>query len=553
MNLRQTIYFSVSHLFMLLMTMSSLAQDAGQFRYIEIKVLDEQRKPLADAQIDVTMSGTEFPLTVDEKGIATLNLPRDTSFLLLKASVPGHIPLEVRWHQEQLPVDFTFTMSKGQPIGGIIQDERGKPIADVAVEGLLVSSRVAADGDVHPVIGGELGKTDRQGQWKANMATQEPLEMRLKLTHEKYFSDVGFGKRRLVDNQLRSLKHVEVMEDRLPPQGTINTAAGKPAADVAMSVIKPEDKLTLENGKMSDDSPVANAVSDENGKYHFALQEDEFRLLCVAAEGWALVPSKRYAKNLPVDIKLTPWARLAGVLTEGEKPVGEEKLRLQVVDHELTSGTEQITWNSITWNNSATTNEKGEFVFERLRNGYAILGGSVEYCDESDHRRQDFSNEAHVTLQPGSTASVEFKREGVTVTGTLVPLRYDGSEATIACGQVVLEKEDESSDMAKNFFFEWGRAATVGLEFDPVENSAWLGSLPKPAYMAKVNDDGSFSVKHVPAGKYRVKVKLWGEATDEIAAGWLEGNIWEAFTVAAEAKEKKIDLGLLEIEVYETE
>ncbi|MDZ4656163.1 MAG: carboxypeptidase-like regulatory domain-containing protein [Bythopirellula sp.] len=457
--------------------MSSSAQEAAQFRYIEIKVLDEQAKPLVDAQIDVTMSGTEFPLTVDKEGIATLNLPGDAEFLLLKASVPGHIPLEVRWHQQQLPKDFTFTMSKGQPIGGFVHDERGKPIADVKVEGLLVSSHVGTDGEVYPVIGGELAKTDTQGQWQANMATSEPLEMRLKLTHKKYFSDVGFGKRRLADEELRSLKHVEVLEDRLPPQGTITTAAGKPAAEVAVYVAKSDEKLTLENGKMNGNSPGAYTVSDENGKYQIALQEGEFRVLCVAAEGWALVPGKRYAKNLPVDIKLTPWARLEGVLTKDEKPIPDEKLQLLVVDPKPPSGIKPITWN-----NTAITNEKGEFAFERLRNGYAILGGSVTYCDESDHRRQEFSNEAHVTLQPGSTAKLEFKRDGVTVSGTLVPLRYDGSEALMACGHVVLEREDEAGDIARNLFFEWGRAATVGINFDPVENAASLASLPKPSY-----------------------------------------------------------------------
>ena len=548
MKLCQTLLFGTALLFVLLTTVITFAQEAGGFRYIEVKVLDEQGKPLADANLDVTMAEMEIPLTVDQEGIATLNLPRDAAFLLLKASAPGHVPLEVRWRQERVPESFTFTMSPGQPIGGIVQDERGKPVADVTVEGLLVSARVAADGDVRPVIGGELGKTDARGQWRAAIAPQEPLEMRLKLTHEKYFSDPGFGKRRLTDDQLRSLLHVEVLEDRLPPQGTISTAEGKPAVQAAVHVIKPEEKLTLENGAMSGNSPAATVVSDKGGKYQFAIQAGEFRVLCVAAAGWAIVPGKRYEKNLPVDIKLTPWSRVAGQLTEGEKPVADEKLQLLVIDQELTSGTEQITWD-----NFVTTNEKGEFAFERLRNGYAILGGRTEYCDESDHRRQEFSNETQVTLQPGSMAKVQFNREGVTLTGTLVPLRYDGSEAVIACGMVVLEKEDESTDMVKNIFFEWGRAATVGMNFDPVENAAWLGSLPKRSYMAKVAEDGSFQVQHVPPGTYRARVRLWGEATDEIKAGWLEGNIGEAVAVAAETPDKSVDLGLVEIEVYETE
>lgn len=522
------------------------AQEA--FRYLEIKVVDEAAKPLPGATIDVTMDDTEFSLTVSKEGIATLNLPNDSTALTMKATAAGRIPLEVRWQQKTVPKEFTFTLSKGQTIGGIVRDERGKPVEGVTVEGLVVSSRVAEEGEVCPVIGGELGKTDAQGAWRAEIATPDPLEMRLKLTHDKYFSDVGFGKRRLGNEQIRDLNHVEVLEDKLAPQGLIKTKEGKPSIGAKLYVIKPEDKLLIENGAVTTKDQTAHVVSGENGKYDLAAQEGEYRVLCLADEGWALVPGKKFAKNEPIDIVLTPWAIVEGVVTVGQKPVANEKLQLMVVEYQAFGEKSQITWN-----NFATANDKGEFAFERLTNGYAVLGKQLEYCVETVHKQQDFSNEAHVTLSPGATSKIEINRAGISVSGTVVPIFYDGSEALISCGMVQLEREDEPTDMVKNIFFEWGRSTTVGMNFDPVENAAWLAKMPKSSYMAKLDEDGSFTLQHVPPGNYKAKVKLWIEETDELSAGWLEGEIWEPLAVTPQENDKSVDLGLMEIEVYEAD
>ncbi len=522
------------------------AQEA--FRYLEIKVVDEAGKPLPQATIDVTMDDTEFPLTVSKEGIATLNLPNDSTSLTMKATAPGRIPLEVRWQQKSVPKEFAFTLSKGQTIGGIVHDERGKPVEGVTVEGLVVSSRVADEGEVCPVIGGELGKTNAQGSWRAEIATPEPLEMRLKLSHEIYFSDVGFGKRRLGNEQIRDLNHVEVLEDKLAPQGLIKTKEGKPSIGAKLYVIKPEDKLLIENGAVTTKDQTAHFVSGENGKYDLAAQEGEYRVLCLADEGWGLVPGKKFAKNEPIDIVLTPWARVEGVVSVGQKPVANDKLQLMVVEYQAFGEKSQITWN-----NFSTANDKGEFAFERLTNGYAVLGKQLEYCVETDHKQQDFSNEAHVTLSPGATSKIEINRAGISVSGTVVPIFYDGSEALISCGMVQLEREDEPTDMVKNIFFEWGRSTTVGMNFDPVENAAWLAKMPKSSYVAKLDEDGSFTLQHVPPGSYKAKVKLWIEETDELSAGWLEGEIWEPLAVTPKENDKSGDLGLMEIEVYEAD
>ncbi len=532
-----------------LLPVSCTAQEGG-FRDFELNVVDDAGKPLKQATINVTAGEIDFPLTVDDEGIATLNLPSDANYVTLKTSCPGHIPLEVRWQRSNVPKNFTFEMSKGEPIGGVVQDSQGKPIAGVKVEGLLVSPRVASEGEVRPLIGGELDITDATGKWRADIATPEPLELRLKLSHEKYFSDASYGKRRVSDADLRSLDHVETLADRLPPQGTISDTEGHPVANVALFVIKHGDKLTLENGKPAKDSTGATGTSDEAGAYALADPESDFLLLCLADEGWGIVLGKRFSKNEPVEIVLTPWASVAGVLTQDDKPAADEDLQLLVVENRLTRGRHQVVWN-----NHCQTNEKGEFVFERLVNGHAVMGGKVEYCGAVEQQREKFSNEAQTSLQPGQTAKIQINRQGPAASGTVVPLLYDGSEAAIACGMIELVKEHEPTDMLKGLFYDWGKAASAGVQFDPARNAALLEDPPQPSYVAQVAADGTFHFSSLPPGKYRAKVSLWAEATDDEEARWLGGSIWEAIPVtnSDDAKEQKVNLGLLEFEVYESD
>jgi hypothetical protein len=442
------------------------AQDAG-YRDFEVTVIDAAGKPLKQAVVNVVTGELDFPLSVDDEGFATLNLPNGAEFLQLKANCPGHIPLEVSWY-ENFPNDFTFKMSKGKPIGGIVRDERGQPIANVKVEGLAVSDRAAADGEVTAQVGGELGTTDQDGRWQADIATEEPLELRLKLTHEKYFSDVSFGGRRVGDEELRSLEHVEVMENLVPPQGTVHDAAGQAVANAKVCVIKLEQELIIDNGILEDDDVTVDETSAE-GKFEFADPKGDYVALMIADTGWALIPGKQFAKNKPVDVTLAAWARAEGTLLEDGKPKANEQLQVVVYDRKFSAESPYVFWR-----NRCRTNDKGEFVFERLTNGYATLGSRVEFCARTKHKEQDVANEAQLQLRAGETSKTQINRDGLKVTGMVVPLRYDESEAAIECGAIKLEKQDEAADIVRNIFFEWGRSATTGMQIDPAKNAEFL-------------------------------------------------------------------------------
>jgi hypothetical protein len=252
-----------------------------------------------------------------------------------------------------------------------------------------------------------------------------------------------------------------------------------------------------------------------------------------------------------VEVTLAAWARVEGTLLEGGKPKADEQLQVVVLDRKFSAESPYVFWR-----NRCHTNEKGEFVFERLTNGYATLGARVVFCARTEHKDQDVANEAQLQLSAGETSKAQINRDGLKVTGMVVPLRYDESEAAIECGAIKLEKQDEAADIVRNIFFEWGRTATTGMQFDPAKNAEFLmESPPKPYWLGQVEFDGGFTLPSVPPGSYQASVTLWGQETDDEPAGWLHGYIWENFTVAANEKEpnKPVDLGLLEIEVYEAE
>ena len=168
------------------------SDEADSTRRLKIAVLDSEGKPVTHANMLVAMADAERPLAIDAQGMAFLDLPTNSASMHLTVRASHYVPVEVHWFGQDIPDEFTFHLDPGLPLGGLVQDERGQPIAGVTVSALQVSSRVARNGVVVPAIGGEIAITDAQGKWRADIATNEPFDLRLQLKHPEYFSDPRF-------------------------------------------------------------------------------------------------------------------------------------------------------------------------------------------------------------------------------------------------------------------------------------------------------------------------------------------------------------------------
>jgi hypothetical protein len=235
MNIR-TFHSLVGMLSLLLLT--SLASAQG-FRYLEVKVVDADGKPMADVPVDIDVGGMAFPMPTDEDGVVSFNVPQKGR---TKVTVKhdGYMAQGVSWNEgEEVPDTFTIPMKKGVPIGGIVHNEQGQPIEGVKIEGYFVidqDSALPGKGEVRPFIEGELASTDKEGHWKWNCAPEEKFQIQLRFTHPQYVGDSGYGYRGGTWEELRSLEKIVVMEKGISVAGTVTDPDGKPVAGAKLGL-----------------------------------------------------------------------------------------------------------------------------------------------------------------------------------------------------------------------------------------------------------------------------------------------------------------------------
>jgi hypothetical protein len=287
---------------------------AQGFKYLEVKVVDPDGKPLVDVPVEISIDGMAFPMPTDEKGIVAFNVPADGSGRVqLSVKRDGYLAQGVSWNGgEAVPETFTIPMKKGVPIGGIVHDEEGKPIEGVEVEGITIfdsSSMLPGKGQLKPYLSGEIAITDKEGRWRVNSAPEEPLtNFQLKFSHPEYVSDRGYGFRGGNWDELRSLENIVVMEKGIAIEGTVVDAAGKPVSGA---------KVGLGRGHL-DDEMIGRTNAE--GKYRLNNVQIGGNVLTVYAEGHS--PDQRNVvikRDMePLDFQLQPGHKVTFHITDPE-------------------------------------------------------------------------------------------------------------------------------------------------------------------------------------------------------------------------------------------
>ncbi len=161
-----------------------------------IKVVDQSGDPINDAVIlknyiwqpdgadRRALDRQEYQ--VDENGVAVLELPGSAHSLQMYVRADGYVPMYAQWSREELarekpPVEFTFQMTPGIELGGIVVDEDGKPIPGVKVDVRYQSEPEQSDGRSHFLSDlteddeGNATVTDEKGRWTINNAHNDSV------------------------------------------------------------------------------------------------------------------------------------------------------------------------------------------------------------------------------------------------------------------------------------------------------------------------------------------------------------------------------------------
>jgi protocatechuate 3,4-dioxygenase beta subunit len=301
---------------------------------MQVRVLGPDGKSIAGAKI-LTSVWTKEPVkhnqdyVCDDNGESVVDLPKTLDILRLWARKDGFVPLFAHWEQydpEPIPKQFTFKLTKGTTIGGLVKNEDGQPIVDAKIE---VSCSTPDGQEKRTLVNRWLAEedgaltTDAQGRWTLNNVPKgDDLNVSIRLTHPDYVSDMTWGGMQGIQNvtlaSLREQKGTIVMYRGISVTGTVTNPDGKPVAGAVLAW--GDDPYAQTSSILS----RLEVRSDEKGVYKIPPLPPLTMTLTVMAEGWA--PDLRKIsitrENPRVDFQLKPGKKLRLKFIDGAgKPI----------------------------------------------------------------------------------------------------------------------------------------------------------------------------------------------------------------------------------------
>ncbi|MDI6448582.1 carboxypeptidase regulatory-like domain-containing protein [Anaerobaca lacustris] len=361
--------------------------------HIVVRVTEKATgRPIPRATIQVRMGNESGTHAADDLGVFVLDLGESIpDYVRIATPHEGYVCRGVTLRglsRERLPTTVEFALEKGIVIGGIVQDEEGRP-----VEGARVESYIGEEQQFdRPCVSVRIElTTDAEGRWRAGGVPREINRLWFNVYHPQ-FADDGFempGDLKLDD--LRAERAVMVLAQGIGVTGRVTDLAGKPIAGAELLV-------------GSDYFARDWTQTDDAGHFEFRHLRplNQSFLLTVQAPGFA--PQRRELPSVkdlaPVDLVLEPARLLIGrVVDSAGRPIADAFLSTE----------EWNGWRTVKW--QGRTDANGTFVWDypphdaieiRIsKSGYREFEGQVVAKD----REQTFVLARPTTIQGSVTDS----------------------------------------------------------------------------------------------------------------------------------------------------
>ncbi|MEJ2703132.1 MAG: carboxypeptidase-like regulatory domain-containing protein [Sedimentisphaerales bacterium] len=286
------------------------ATPAQAERALDLVVINKETKePIPGVELSIRIVRQRRKDKTDKDGRCKIVLgEKEPQYLRIEVAKEGFVPMRLAWSQgigrPKIPSQYTLALERGTSIGGIVQDEQGKPI-----EGVSVYLLVASGDEVERVaIWDHAEKTDADGHWRCDIVPAKLDDIAIRLAHPDYISDAMYGMTpRPTIEKLRAMTGVMVMKQGLNVTGRVCDVNDRPIEGA--SVAQGSDRFG---------SNYPSTKTDSEGRFEFGNAKQDEMVLTVQAQGYApdLKHVTIYKPMKPIEFRLEPGHTLRGRIVD---------------------------------------------------------------------------------------------------------------------------------------------------------------------------------------------------------------------------------------------
>jgi beta-lactamase regulating signal transducer with metallopeptidase domain/protocatechuate 3,4-dioxygenase beta subunit/peroxiredoxin len=161
--------------------------------------------------------------------------------LHLRVDKPGFVSVHLVWNDSErqvpveLPVRFTLSLDPGTIIGGIIQDQDGRPLVGALIK-VDLGHPQSQDGVPFVSLSFQT-RSDAMGQWQCDQAPENFGQMQLRVSHPDCQAEdriMTFSPARLIDFKSRTDRTVLRRHASFPVLGHVVDPMGKPIPNASV-------------------------------------------------------------------------------------------------------------------------------------------------------------------------------------------------------------------------------------------------------------------------------------------------------------------------------
>ncbi len=289
---------------------------------------------------------------------------------------------------------------------------------------------------------------------------------------------------------------------------TVLTPDGLPAAEAKVSILGPNELVSLNRGELENPKDVRDA--DPTGRVPIFVKNDNFRLVITHPSGY-IVQSGLPSAN-PRKLKLTPWARIEGTVQVARRSQSDEEVSLNIPS----TATNVPARNSPPLDHDTqTTDIRGRFAFDRAISGLHWI--VVKRVTGKGKSETTFTSTVPIDCFAGQTVHVDV-----------------GGAGRPVIGQIRRPPEAKSSDSLSS--------ASIMI----MPNIGWSHIATVPTFSAKPDSDGNFSLDEIPSGDYLLHAFVPGTPPLQ-----LQSHHFTVPQINEKLSQRPVDLGVLTLKTPE--